>query len=96
MLRRTLLSRGKALWFVAVGLSCLFLWGCGPTALELDYGRSVSYNKVEQIVNPQAGLDPRPAVGLSPEATKNNLEKYDKSFKEEKKGLLPSITTQAK
>jgi hypothetical protein len=72
----------------------LWLTGCGATALEQDYGRSVTNNLAQQVVNPRAGLDPTPAVGLDPKAGVNLQDKYDKSFKKEEQPALPvTITT---
>jgi hypothetical protein len=72
--------RGKML---VLGLILGGLGGCaGPSALERDYGRSVKHNLVQQLVNPQAGLDLTPAVGLDPKAGEYALDRYDKSFKE--------------
>ena len=66
-------------------------WGAGcypPSALEMDYGNSVRNNIAQQVVNPKAGFNPKPAVGLPPQAAAGEMEKYDKSFKaEEKKSL---------
>jgi hypothetical protein len=65
-----------------LAMACFCMWGCcGPSALEEDYGRSVANNIAQQLVNPQAGLHPRPAVGLPPIAGVNEMERYDKSFK---------------
>lgn len=76
--------RGK-IW-LALGLGVLALVclsGCQyPNALEMDYGRSVRNNVAQQIINPNAGLEPSPAVGLVPEAGVNVIERYEKSFKE--------------
>jgi hypothetical protein len=73
---------GLGLWgYLALGL-LLTLAGCCPTTLEQDYGRSVRNNIAQQLVNPQAGLDTTPAVGLPPQVGHNALERYEKSFKE--------------
>jgi hypothetical protein len=65
-----------------------------PTTLEQDYGRSVHNNIAQQLVNPQAGLDTTPAVGLAPGAASNEMDRYTKSFKgEEKKTLEMKLTT---
>jgi hypothetical protein len=76
-------------------VSLLGLVSCAaPTTLEQDYGRSVNNNLAQQVVNPRAGLDPSPAVGLSPTAAANQMERYHKSFKsEEKKTLEMKLTT---
>ncbi len=73
-----------------------WLGGCswnGPNALEQDYGNSVRNNVAQSILNPRAGLNDTPAVGLSPTASVNQMEHYDKSFKgEEKKPAEMKIT----
>ena len=57
----------KALMRLALGAALLGLAGCyPPSALEMDYGNSVRNNMAQQVVNPQAGFNPKPAVGLSP------------------------------
>ena len=67
---------------------------CAPTTLEQDYGRSVRHNVAQSLVNPQACLDTTPAVGLSPTAAANAMERYNKTFKgEEKKTLEMKLTT---
>jgi len=79
----------QALRGLALGLALLGLAGCyPPSALEMDYGNSVRNNIAQQVVNPRAGYNPKPAVGLSPQAAYNAQEKYDKSFKAEEKKQL--------
>jgi hypothetical protein len=74
---------------LALGVALLGLAGCfPPSALEQDYGNSVRNNIAQQVINPRAGYDPKPAVGLSPQAARNEQEKYDKSFKAEEKKQL--------
>ena len=51
----------------------------------MDYGNSVRNNIAQQVVNPRAGYDPKPAVGLSPQAAHNTMDRYDESFKKERK-----------
>jgi hypothetical protein len=74
---------------LALGLALLGLAGCfPPSALEMDYGNAVHNNIAQQVVQPQAGFNPKPAVGLPPQAARNEMEQYDKTFKgEEKKSL---------
>ena len=86
----------KALRRLALGVALLGLAGCyPPSALEMDYGNSVRNNIAQQVVNPQAGFNPKPAVGLSPQAAADEQEKYDKSFKaEEKKHLEMKMQNQ--
>ena len=74
---------------LALGLALLGLAGCyPPNALEMDYGNAVRNNIVQQVVNPTAGFNPKPAVGLPPQAAVGEQEKYDKSFKAEEKKAL--------
>jgi hypothetical protein len=81
---------------LALGLALLWLAGCyPPSALEMDYGNSVHNNIAQQVVNPKVGFQPKPAVGLPPQATVNEKARYDKTFKgEEQKGLQMKLTTQ--
>jgi hypothetical protein len=79
----------KVLRRLALGLALLGLAGCyPPSALEMDYGNSVRSNVAQQVVNPKAGYNPKPAVGLPPQAAAGEMEKYDKSFKAEEKKIL--------
>ena len=74
----------KTLRRLALGVALLGLAGCfPPSALEMDYGNSVRNNTAQQVVNPQAGFNPKPAVGLSPHAVEGEMGKYDKGFKPE-------------
>jgi len=81
---------------LALGVALLWLAGCyPPSALELDRGNSVRNNIAQQVVNPRAGFTPETAVGLPPQATRNEMERYDKSFKgEEKKALEMKLINQ--
>lgn len=77
--------RPGKLW--VIGLGFIWLLGCTyPSALKQDYGQSVNHNQMRQVVNPRAGWEDRPVVGLSPEAAKKVMERYNNSFceKEEK------------
>jgi len=81
---------------LALGVALLWLAGCyPPSALERDYGNSVRNNIAQQVVNPRAGFTAQPGVGLPPQAARNEMEKYDKSFKaDEKKNLEMKLLTQ--
>ncbi len=73
---------------------CVLLSGCAQSALEMDYGRSVGNNLAQQVINPAAGQEASPAVGLAPIAGQNLQERYDKSFKEkEPPSTVLQITT---
>jgi hypothetical protein len=79
----------KVLRRLALGLALLMLAGCyPPSALEMDFGNSIRSNVAQQVVNPNAGFNPKPAVGLSPQAAYGEQEKYDKSFKSDEKKTL--------
>jgi hypothetical protein len=76
---------------MALGLAlCLgagLVWGCcGPSTLAQDYGRSVTNNLAQQVVNPEAGLETT--------ASTNLYGKYEKGFKvEEAAAAVQLITT---
>ncbi len=93
--RRKAAASGGAGAALILGLILLGAAGCyPPNALERDFGMANANNIAQQVVNPRAGLEPTPAVGLDPKAGANALEAYDKSFKaEERKGVeLKSIS----
>jgi hypothetical protein len=62
----------------------------------MDYGNSVRNNVAQQVMNPQAGFNPKPAVGLSPQAAAGEMERYDKTFKEEPKKMGKQLETDVK
>jgi hypothetical protein len=85
----------SALWLVLCLSGGLLIMGCAcPKTVEQDYGRSVTNNLAQQVLNPEAGLDTTPAVGLTPTSGTNLYGAYEKTFKaEERKELLQMITT---
>jgi hypothetical protein len=87
----------QALRGLALGVALLGLAGCyPPSALEMDYGNSVRNNIAQQVANPRAGYNPKPAVGLPPQAAANEMERYDKTFKEEPKVMGKQLENQMK
>ena len=89
--RRFLIMHGFLL-----GMALLWFAGCAtpydgvPRTMEADYGRSVTYNRLEMMVTPPDAVDSRPPVGMSPQAAQNAQDRYDKSFKEKEK-MAPLI-----
>ena len=89
--RRFLIMHGFLL-----GMALLWFAGCAtpydgvPRTMEADYGRSVTYNRLEMMVTPPDAVDSRPPVGMSPQAAQNTQDRYDKSFKEKEK-MAPLI-----
>jgi hypothetical protein len=87
----------QALRGLALGVALLGLAGCyPPSALDQDYGNAVRNNIAQQVVNPRAGFEPKPAVGLSPQAAANEMERYDKSFREDPKAMGRQLEYQMK
>jgi hypothetical protein len=75
---------------VLLGMALLWLGGCASAdgrarAMEADWGRSVTNNRLEMMVTPPDAVDPRPAVGMPPQTAQNVQDRYDKSFKEKEK-----------
>lgn len=86
-----------ALRGLALGVALLGLAGCfPPSALEMDYGNAVRNNTAQEVVNPRAGYNPKPAVGLPPQAAANEMERYDKGFKEDPKPMGKQLDYQMK
>jgi hypothetical protein len=96
--------KGQCSKIILCLIGLLWLSGCAgtvkgnwnwfpPSAVEQDYGNSVRNNFAQTVVNPGAGQDASPAVGLEPTAATNSLGTYEKGFKgEEKKGSEMKIT----
>jgi len=83
----------QALRRLALGVALLGVAGCyPPSALDMDYGNSVRNNIAQQVINPRAGYNPKPAVGLPPQAAEAEMLKYDKSFKPESAPAKPQYT----
>lgn len=78
---------GMAGWLAAGLLGCCGKW------TKRDYGRSVTHNLVNSLVNPQAGREVVVSRGQSSEAAANAYTKYNKSFELEKKESPLILTT---
>jgi hypothetical protein len=79
---------GMAGWLAAGLLGC-----CGQH-IKRDYGRSVTHNLSNSVVNPRAGREVEVSRGQPPEAAVNAYAKYNKSFEPEKKKSLLKLTTE--
>jgi len=51
------------------------------TMLDKNWGKSFELAKQNQILNPEAGKNPAPVVGLDGQAAEGNMEQYRKGFK---------------
>ncbi len=63
----------------------LIFSGCGTreTMLDKNWASSFESAKQSQILNPEAGKNPDPVVGLDGQVVENNMEKYRQGFKED-------------
>ena len=78
---------------IGLALALVWLTGCAsPDAIGKDYGNAVQNNIAQSVLNPQAGLQDTPATGLNPTAGVNELDTYNKSFKE-KAAAAPKMNT---
>jgi hypothetical protein len=68
--------------------------GCCRQSSRGDYGRSVTHNLANSLVNPRAGQEAVVSRGQSPDAAVNAYAKYNKSFEPEKKKSLLKLTTE--
>jgi len=73
--------------FTLIGLiaTLLIFSGCGPreTMLSRNWGNSFESAKQSQILNPEAGRNLEPVVGLDGQVAGNNMEKYRQGFKKD-------------
>ena len=77
-----------------VGL--LFFASCSKefqkeTKLDRNWGRSFESAKQNQILNPEAGKDSKPVVGMDGQAAEKSLEKHKKSFEKDQKKEVYNI-----
>ena len=85
--------------FILIGLiaTLLIFSGCGTreTMLSRNWGSSFESAKQSQILNPEAGKNLDPVVGLDGQATGNNMEKYRQGFKKDTSKEM-TLTIQSK
>ncbi len=63
------------------GWACILVYGEVEHAITGNDPKT-SNNRMEMMVTPPDAVDPKPPVGMSPQAATNTQERYDKSFKE--------------
>ncbi len=70
---------------IAIGLiAALSVFsGCGATMLDKNWGKSFESAKSNQILNPEAGKNLEPVVGLDGQAAEITLGTYRKGFESE-------------
>ena len=87
----------KYLAILAMMLGVFMIFGCSitqpeNTLLGRNWGRSLETAKFNQRLNPNAGNNPRPVVGLDGVAADLNIKKYQNSFKEESSESVYNIS----
>ena len=93
--------KGNIILIVVLAVFSVSLWGCAgniPEAQRVDYfnmnyGKSFESAKNNQILNPDAGKNLEPVVGLHGEAAEHGVNKYKESFKEQQ--MKRDVDTQA-
>jgi len=74
--------------FIVIGLiaALSICLGCAATPeLDRTWGKSFEAGKSNQIMNPEAGKNLEPVVGLDGQVAEVVLENYDKLFKQQVK-----------
>ncbi len=85
-------------YLTLIGLiaTLLIFSGCArETMLSRNWGNSFESAKQSQILNPEAGKNLEPVVGLDGQASENNMEKYREGFKKENSKEM-TLTIQGK
>ena len=85
------LQKGNIILIIVLAMFSMALWGCagdlykGERAdiLEMNWGKSIESAKNNQILNPDAGENMDPVVGLDGEVAGHGVNKYKTSFKKE-------------
>jgi len=95
--------KGNIILMVVMAMFFVSLWGCAgniPEAqrvdyLNMNYAKSFESAKNNQILNPDAGKNLEPVVGLNGEAAEHGVDKYKKSFEKQamERDVKPSATT---
>ena len=70
----------KCLIIIGLVAALSIFSGCGATKLEKNWGKSFESAKSNQILNPEAGQNLDPVVGLDGQAAESNLGTYRKGF----------------
>ena len=65
------------------------------TMLDRNWGTSLETAKQSQILNPEAGRNLEPVVGLDGQVAENNMEKYRQGFKKDDSKEM-TLTIQSK
>ena len=77
---------GRCLKTLAILGWVIFFFSCSQmqkeTLLDKNWGRSYETAKYNQILNPDASENLKPAADLDGQAANNNVKKYRDSFKE--------------
>ena len=91
MLKRYLVLIGliAGLLFISCGARTNLLQG--ESAVEKSWGRSYETAKFNQILNPDAGQNRDPVLGLDGQASEHNVGKYRETFKAEKTEEMVNI-----
>ena len=69
----------------SVAVSLVFcLSSCAPTTPKWDshFGEALRLTFAQQILNPEAGLNPNPVAGMDGKAARDAIGRYQNSFKE--------------
>lgn len=61
---------------------CAALGGCVQSTPVVDshFGDAVTMLKAQQIINPEAGRNPDPVIGVDGKAGKSAYDQYEKSY----------------
>ena len=81
--------------FMSIFLLVLSCSGTTPvheqTLLERNWGRSLESMRYMQMVDPEAGQNLDPVEGLDGNASENNIDKYQQSFKKSEQNKSTTI-----
>ena len=87
-----MLKGNNIILIVVLAVFSVTLWGCAgnlPEAkrveiLHMNWGKSFESAKNNQILNPEAGKNLDPVVGIDGQAAEHSVDNYKKSFEEPK------------
>ena len=71
--------------------AALFLGGCATGRVEADYGTSYNLARFNQTLDPEAGKNLEPVVGMTGQVWEKVAERYQAGFEKPTQAAMPTL-----
>ena len=96
-----MLKGNNIILIIVLAVFSITLWGCAgnlPEAkraeiLDMNWGKSFESAKKNQILNPEAGKNLDPVVGIDGQAAEHSVDNYKESFEKPKEVRTTTAVT---